>query len=110
MSPRLTSILYSCALAIGLAALYSVASNNQLVFDDARLTDGTIFGQYGSLIQFKSRVLSYDSFVWFQSIFGDGWWKQRVFNTALHIGTALTLYALTLELLQCTQWDSDISS
>ncbi len=110
MTPRLTSLLCACALAIGIAVLYNFGINNQLVFDDARLTDGTIFGQYGSLMQFKARVLSYGSFVWFQSVFGDGWWKQRVFNIALHMSTALTLYALALELLQRTQWGESSSA
>ena len=104
MTPRLSSALYTCALAIGIALVYSLGINNQLVFDDARLTDGTIFGEYGALTQLKVRVLSYGSFVWLQSVFGDGWWKQRVFNIALHIGTALTLYALAIELLKRAQW------
>lgn len=104
MAPRLTSLLFACALAIGIALLYNCGINNQLVFDDARLTDGTIFEKYGSLMQLKVRMLSYGSFVWIQNFFGEGWWKQRVFNIALHIGTALTLYALALELLQRTFW------
>ena len=104
MTPRITSAIYFCALAAGIAVLYAFGINNQLVFDDARLTDGTIFGQYGSLMQLKARVLSYGSFVWLHSILGDGWWKQRVFNIGLHIGTAFTLYALVLELLERTQW------
>ena len=110
MAPRLTSLLYAFALAIGIAVLYNFGINNQLVFDDARLTDGSIFGQYGSLMQFKARVLSYGSFVWLQNVVGDGWWKQRAFNIALHIGTALTLYALALELLQRTQWGDSSSA
>lgn len=104
MTPRLTTLLYALALAAGLAALYFLGLNNQLVFDDGRLTDGTIFGQYGSLLQLKSRLLSYGSFVWVQDILGEGWWKQRIFNIGLHIATALTLYAFVLQLLQCTQW------
>ena len=104
MTSRQTLALYACALAVGIALLYSTGINNQLVFDDAILTNGTIFGQYGNLLQLKVRVLSYGSFVWLQGILGDGWWKQRAFNIALHIGTAFTLYALVLELLQRTQW------
>ena len=72
------------------------------MFDDGRLSDGTIFGQYGSLLHLKVRLLSYGSFVWINSILGDGWWKQRVFNVMLHIGTALALYRLTLDLLFST--------
>ncbi len=84
--------------------LYAFGLNNQLVFDDGRLTDGTIFGQYGSLLQLKARLLSYGSFVWVQAILGDGWSQQRVFNIGLHIATALALYALVLELLEHTEW------
>lgn len=84
--------------------LYAFGLNNQLVFDDSRLTDGTIFGQYGSLLQLKARLLSYGSFVWVQAILGEGWPQQRVFNIGLHIATALALYALVLELLEHTAW------
>lgn len=104
MTPRSITLLYALALAAGIAILYALGINNQLVFDDARLTDGTIFAQYGSLSQLKPRMLSYGSFVWLQAILGDGWWKQRIFNIGLHIATAFTLYAFVLELLQRTQW------
>ncbi len=104
---RRFTLLYAGALALGLGALYAFGLHNQLIFDDARLTDGTIFGQYGSLWQFKPRLLSYGSFVWLQSMFGEGWWKQRVFNIGLHIATALALYALVLDLLKLTRWEAD---
>ena len=104
MTLRLTTLLYALALSAGLAALYSFGISNQLVFDDGRLTDGTVFGQYGNLLQLKSRMLSYGSFVWIQDILGEGWWKQRIFNMGLHIATALTLHAFVLQLLQRTQW------
>lgn len=104
MTPRFMTLLYALALAAGIAALYTFGINNQLVFDDGRLTDDSIFGQYGSLLQLKSRLLSYGSFVWIQSILGEGWWKQRIFNMGLHIATALTLYAFVLQLLQRTHW------
>lgn len=104
MTPRSITLLYALALVAGIAILYALGINNQLVFDDARLTDGTIFAQYGSLSQLKPRMLSYGSFVWLQAILGDGWWKQRIFNIGLHIATAFTLYAFVLELLQRTQW------
>ena len=85
MKPRLVTLLYAVALASAIALLYAFGIHNHLLFDDARLTDGTIFAQYGSLLQLKARLLSYGSFVWVQGILGDGWWKQRVFNIALHI-------------------------
>ena len=104
MTPRQVTLLYAIALSAGIIILYAFGINNQLVFDDSRLTDGTIFGQYGSLLPIKARLLSFGSFVWWQGILGDGWWKQRILNIGLHIGTALMLYALVLELLQRTQW------
>jgi tetratricopeptide (TPR) repeat protein len=103
MTPKLRSALFAGALALAIAVLYSFGLNNQLLFDDARLTDGTVFGQYGSLMQLKVRMLSYGSFVWIRDILGEGWLIQRAFNIALHIVTAVTLYAFTLELLGLTQ-------
>lgn len=104
MTSRSTTLLYALALSAGIAILYAFGINNQLVFDDGRLTDGSIFGEYGNLIQLKARMLSYGSFVWLQGVLGEGWWKQRIFNIGLHIATALALYALVLQLLQRTQW------
>ena len=98
-------LIFLMAIAVGVAVLYALGIHNQLVFDDARLTDGTIFSQYGSLLQVKARLLSYGCFVWVQSIFGEGWWKQRIVNIVLHISTAIALYALVLELLQRTHWE-----
>ena len=107
MTPRLTTLLFAVALSTGIAILYAFGINNQLVFDDGRLTDGSIFGVYGSVIELKVRMLSYGSFVWLSQILGDGWWKQRVFNIGLHIATALALYAFVMQLLKRVQWDNE---
>jgi protein O-mannosyl-transferase len=104
MTPKFTHAIFAAALAAGIYMLYAFGLNNQLVFDDGRLTDGTVFGQYGSLLQLKARLVSYGSFVWVQGILGDGWPQQRVFNIGLHIATALALYALVLLLLERTTW------
>ena len=45
MKPRLVTLLYAVALASAIALLYAFGIHNQLLFDDARLTDGTIFAQ-----------------------------------------------------------------
>ena len=45
MTPKLSFALYAIALAAAIAFVYSFSLNNQLVFDDERLTDGTVFGQ-----------------------------------------------------------------
>ena len=70
MTPKLSFALYAIALAEAIAFVYSFSLNNQLVFDDERLTDGTVFGQYGSLMQLKARTLSYGRFVWVKQILG----------------------------------------
>ncbi|MDD2923803.1 MAG: tetratricopeptide repeat protein [Rhodoferax sp.] len=61
-------------------------------------------------MQVKPRLLSYGSFVWIQDIFGEGWWKQRIFNIGLHIATAFVLYMLALELLHRTEWEENTRS
>jgi len=43
------TLLYAMGLAVGIAVLYAFGLKNELIFDDGRLTDGTIFGQYGNL-------------------------------------------------------------
>ena len=96
-----TPYVYAAILLIGVLGIYLPGMNNGLVFDDLRLGDGTIFGEYGSLLQFKQRMLSYGSFVWVQEFLGDGWWKQRAVNLALHLGVVAALYALLKSLL-CT--------
>ncbi len=58
MTPRLVTLLYAMGLAVGIAVLYAFGLKNELIFDDGRLTDGTIFGQYGNLLQIKARMLS----------------------------------------------------
>ncbi len=104
MTPKSTNALYTVALAAGILMLYAFGLDNQLVFDDGRLTDGTIFAHYGSLLQFKTRLVSYSSFVWIHNILGENWPGQRLFNIGLHIATALALYALVLALLERAAW------
>jgi len=104
MTAHRTHLFYAMALAGVIAVLYGFGIHNPLLFDDARLTDGTIFGQYGSLLVLKTRTLSYGSFVWVRGILGEGWGLQRGLNIGLHIGTAVALYALVLQLLQATRW------
>ena len=100
--------IYVLALLAGLLALYATGLKNQLVFDDARLSDGSIFGQYGSLLELRVRSLSFGSFVWIQSILGESWPVQRLFNLALHGATALALGVLVQELLKSTTWSEHL--
>ena len=69
-----TSVIFAILLIAAILCVYLPGLNNQLIFDDLRLQEDSIFGQYGNLLQFKQRMLSYGSFVWIQKIFGDGWW------------------------------------
>ena len=91
-------------LLIGLAAIYLPGLRGELIFDDQRLADGTIFGSYGSFVGIKQRLLSYGSFVWIQELFGEGWWKQRVVNLLLHLGVTVFLYWWVRILVDQVQW------
>jgi tetratricopeptide (TPR) repeat protein len=110
MSRRLSASVFLLVIAAATLAVYMPSLSNNLVFDDARLTDGTIFGSFGNSFDFRPRMLSYGSFVWVQSIFGDGWWKQRVFNVILHVFTAAGLYALYIQLLQSSGFAAETRS
>ncbi|MCF8493719.1 MAG: tetratricopeptide repeat protein [Sphingomonadaceae bacterium] len=44
-------------------------------------------------------MLSYGTFVWIRDFFGDGWWKQRLFNVAIHAGVSVLLYQLVNALI-----------
>ena len=91
-------------LIIGLLAIYLPGLQGELIFDDQRLADGTIFGNYGSLVEIKQRLLSYGSFVWIHELLGEGWWKQRLVNLLLHLGVAICLYLLVRILVDQVQW------
>jgi len=99
-----SELLFVIGLTLAVLALYWSSLANDLVFDDERLRDGTIFGQYGRLSELKARMLSYGSFVWVQVLAGEGWWKQRLVNVLLHLGTAFAAYRLLVILLERTEF------
>ncbi|MEO8248717.1 MAG: tetratricopeptide repeat protein [Burkholderiales bacterium] len=101
------SLIFALVLVAAVLCIYLPGIGNELVFDDSRLTDGTVLGQYGSLFTFKPRMLSYGSFVWLETLFGSGWWKQRAFNIALHLATAFALYGLLRELFAQTRYSPE---
>ncbi|QIL70087.1 tetratricopeptide repeat protein [Diaphorobacter sp. HDW4B] len=103
-----TSVIFAILLIAAILCVYIPGLNNQLIFDDLRLAEGDFFGAYGNLLQFKQRMLSYGSFVWIQNLFGEGWWKQHLFNILLHVLTVGALYALFKSLLERTQFPHDI--
>jgi len=99
--------LFSLGLSLAVVAIYWIGLTNGLVFDDERLRDGTVFGSYGHLTELKARLISYGSFVWVQSLVGEGWWKQRVVNIALHLCTVMAIYRLLHLLLERTEFPAN---
>jgi tetratricopeptide (TPR) repeat protein len=85
---------------IALLAIYLPGLGNLPVFDDAYLAEGTLLRDYASWRELRTRMLSYGSFVWVQALFGEGWWKQRLGNLAIHAGVVAALWALYREILR----------
>lgn len=106
---RIFKAAFFFLVAAVVLGIYLPGLHNELLFDDLRLKD-TIFGNYGRLLEFKQRLLSYGSFVWIQQMFGEGWWKQRIVNLLLHGGVAGSLYLLTRELLLSTKFPQSLES
>lgn len=96
------------AIAAGLAAIYLPGLGNALVFDDAPLAED-LFARYANLLDFKVRQLSYGSFPWLAAVFGDGWWKQRLVNLAIHAGVVVALWGLYREILARIEAPADES-
>ena len=88
MTSRQQTLIFALGLSVCIACLYGLGLNNQLVFDDTRLTDGSIFGRYGSFLEPQVRMLSYGTFVWIQGILGEGWKAQRAREGLLQGGLA----------------------
>jgi tetratricopeptide (TPR) repeat protein len=91
------------ALAVMLAALlliYLPGLGNAPISDDAYLSDGELFADYGAFSNVRARMLSYGSFVWVQALLGEGWWKQRLVNLVIHFGVVMALWALYREMLR----------
>jgi len=91
-------LLLACSSFVYLSGL-----QHELIFDDERLTDGSIFGVYGNLLEFRVRMLSYGSFVWLDTLFPGSWAAQRIFNLILHLGVVIALYRLLVEMLRQVQ-------
>ena len=103
-----TGWIWGALLVVGLLALYLPGLHNALLFDDEILSSGRLQAGYGSLLEFKQRMLSYGSFVWLDALFGAGWWKQRLFNLALHIGVVFALYRFYLVLISRVEWPEEL--
>jgi len=95
----LRQYLWAAIAVVATLAIYFPGLGNQLVYDDSFLTDGDLFTTYRSLA-LRSRVLSYGSFVWLQSLLGEGWWKQRLLNIAIHLAVVGVLWGFYREILR----------
>lgn len=71
--PSISLAVFGIAVLAAVLVIYLPGWNHALLFDDLRLSDGAIFGSYGSLLTFKQRMLSYGSFIWVDSLAGPGW-------------------------------------
>jgi lipoprotein NlpI len=91
--------LWAPLVLAALLLIYLPGLGNPPLFDDTLLTEGGL-QSYGSLLEAKARMLSYGSFVWTQWIVGEGWWKQRLVNIALHAATVAALWAFYREILR----------
>lgn len=108
MNMQSLKVIASLALLSAiLGVLYGLGIHHSLIFDDARLIDGTVFNAYTEL-KLNVRMLSYGSFVWVRDLLGEGWWKQRIFNLGIHIGTVWMVYGLCRALLERTEFPDDI--
>ena len=108
--PSFSLLVFGLVVTAAVLGIYLPGWNNELLFDDRRLTDGSIFGIYGGLTEFKLRMLSYGSFVWVDALFGPGWGKQRLVNIVLHLGTVAALYAFLRELLAHTKFPEEFEA
>lgn len=99
-TPSRNEIVWLPIVLIALLAIYLPALGNAPVFDDQYLADGELFREYATF-EPRVRMLSYGSFVWVQSLFGEGWWKQRLVNLLIHFGVVVALWGFYREILRC---------
>ncbi len=97
--PSLRELAWLPIVLAALLLVYLPGLGNALVYDDSYLTSG-LFDDYRTLA-LRVRMLSYGSFVWIHNLFGDGWWKQRLVNLAIHVAVVLVVWALYREILRC---------
>lgn len=107
---HLSLFVFAAVVTAAVLGIYLPGWNHGLLFDDLRLDDDSIFGQYGSLLHFKQRMLSYGSFVWIDQLGNTRWGVQRLVNILLHLGTVAALYALVRELLARTAFPPEFEA
>jgi protein O-mannosyl-transferase len=96
--PTRTELGWVPFVLAGLLLIYLPGLGNDLVYDDGYLTSG-LFDEYRSLA-LRARMLSYGSFVWLHALLGDGWWKQRLANLAIHAAVVACLWGFYRTLLE----------
>jgi Flp pilus assembly protein TadD len=107
---RWQSTIYVALLCAAVAVVYSFGLHNELIFDDARLTEGTVIENYGSLTSLKLRLLSYGSFNWVQALAGESMPAQRVINITLHLATCWAIYQLFAQLIPRITYSEETKS
>lgn len=105
------SYVVALVLVVATIGIYLPGLDNELLFDDVPLLKNrSLFHTYGSLLEFKQRMFSYGSFVWIEQWFGPGYWKQRLVNVILHLGSVAALYGLLKALLVQTRFSEDVET
>jgi|GEM_PF-716836 hypothetical protein len=94
-----STLIYTVLLSVAVLLAYGLGLQNDFIFDDARLADGTIFKEFGSLSHISARMLSYGSFTWIHALTGENMPAQRLANVLLHLCTCWALYELFALLL-----------
>lgn len=101
-------MVWVAVLVCGVLAIYLPGIGNALLFDDQILANGYIEEHYGGVPSFLQRALSYGSFVWTESLLGEGWWKQRLINLILHCCVALGVLAVLNRMMSHIQWPDEL--
>ncbi len=96
---NLRALIYASLLIFAVLLANSTGLNNEFIFDDVALLNGTIFNEFGSLAHLRVRMLSYGSFAWIHALTGGNIPVQRLFNIFLHLCTCWSLYKLFALLL-----------
>ena len=94
-------LLWLPIVLAALLAVYLPGIDNPLIYDDGYLADGGLLADYRLPLELRARMLSYGSFVWLHAALGEGWWKQRLVNLAIHAGVVVALWGLYREILRC---------
>jgi Flp pilus assembly protein TadD len=86
------ALIYAALLFTAVLLVYGPGLQNEYIFDDARIADGTFLRAQGSFFEFRLRWLSTGSFNWIHTLTGKNMPAQRVVNVLLHLGTCWALY------------------